>query len=153
MGSSPKAILAYGFDLGRIADHFEWDYDGDEETGGPPWFDGAADSDMATGARLALLAANGVDLSGYDAMTMAEQDEVMRALGIYLVGHGGEEGDETLILAAKVHTTDWNWPVSLSAADLYVPEGINERLTWALGVLGITSAADAPGWLLAADYG
>lgn len=153
MGHSPKAILAYGYDLGQIADHFEWEYDGDEESGGPVWFDRGNDGDFAPAAMRALRAAAGVTPAQYEAMGYVGREAAAAELGVELVRHGGHEGDETLIIAAVVHHTDWEQAVALDAGDLVPADGAVERLRWALEVLGITPAAPAPGWLLAADYG
>lgn len=152
MGDSPQAILAYGYNLGDIASHFEWDYDGDVESGGPGWFDQDNDEDMATPAMAALLRVAGLISERYESMSSAEQQAAEKTLGIHLVRHSGVEAEEMLLLAVRVIDTDWEDVLPVSAEDLAVPENAEERLTWALDVLGISRPAPDPQWLLAAHY-
>jgi hypothetical protein len=151
MGRRPTAILAYGYDLEEIRCHFAWHYDEhDVQTGGPPWFNRAVDNDFASAATTALLTAHGITPSDFESLDYTEQLAAEENLGVRIVRYGGMNGDERLLLAAKVQTTDWDQTIPVSWAD--VPADADDKLTWALNVLRITPANPEPRWLLAAHF-
>ncbi len=150
MSSDATGILAYGFDLGVMANLFPWHYDGDIESGGPPWYDRERDYDYRTAAERALLVATGQPDDLYDSLTYQGVEAILDRIGVRVVQHGSDEGDEMGLLVAKVIRADWG---DTTPVDLTLPDDADERLVWALGVLGIKPEAERPAWLLAAYYG
>jgi hypothetical protein len=151
VGRRPIAILAYGIDLGKIVDHFTWDYDEhDVQTGGPSWYNQGADNDFASAATAALHAARGITPADHESLNVTEQPAAEENLDVRVVRYGSMTGDEELTLAAKVHMTDWDETIPIGRDDL--PTDADDKLTWALNVLGITPENPEPRWLLAAHF-
>lgn len=151
MGRRPTAILAYGYDLEQIRRHFTWHYDEhDVQTGGPPGFNRVVDDDFASAATTALLTARGITRAEYELLDYTEQLAAAEDIGVRVVRYGGMNGDERLILAAKAQITDWDDTIPVVQDDL--PADADDKLTWALNVVGITPANPNPRWLLAAHF-
>jgi hypothetical protein len=152
MGNRPIAILAYGYDLDSIAGHFTWHYDDDDvQTGGPAWYDQNVDNDFASAATTALLTAHGITRTDFESLSYTERLAAVETLGVQVVRYGGTNGDEQLVLAAKAQVTDWDdGAIPVVQDDL--PADAEDKLTWALSVLGITPASSEPRWLLAAHF-
>lgn len=143
MGTSTNGILAYGYDLGE-------DFAGlsDYERNEPAWYDES--EGWQESAEKALLAAHGFtetdwQVDGYFARKKAAEEEMGVELDTYC------SGDYPMfLLAAKVQTC---YRGDADPVDLTLPDNADERLAWALGVLGITPKADRPQWLLASYWG
>lgn len=149
MGTSTDGILAYGFDLGEDYG-FEWD----DESPRPVW----VDSDEYEAAENVLLAADGFtepepdfndDREGWLAWS-SRRDEAIKALGVEIVYHCSDECSMH-ILAAKHFRNSRGFAVEV---DFDLPENADERLAWAVEVLGLDKFKDEePRWLLASWWG
>lgn len=141
MGSSPRAELLYGIELG-INCGFEYD-----EL--PGWYD-EEEGDWAGSAEMCLLAASGFTESDYliDGY-FTRKSAAEREMGVQVRRYGAGE-DDSYLLAAVCHRTDWDRALAIPA--LAVPEGADARLAWAVGVLGVSPRVPVPGWLLTASY-
>lgn len=142
MGSDATAILAYGYDVGQTFGH---DYD----TPHPAWYQDG--NGWRHSAERALLAAVGFteewtpDSDGYfDRKKNAEQQ-----VGVHFERQGSDS-DVYYLMAAKSQRVEWG---DVEAVDMTLPDNADERLAWALDVLGVKPTDDKPGWLLAAYYG
>lgn len=137
MSTSTDGILAYGYDMGET---FGISYDQPE----PAWVsEGDSYSDDAARA---LFAAVG---KVFGPGEYFDPDKLMEACGVEFVYHCSDRCP-MYILAAK-HIEAYRG--SPKAVDFTVPEGADERLTWALDVLGITPPTERPQWLLASWWG
>jgi hypothetical protein len=136
MGSSPHAVLAYGYDLTEDADLY------DKPT--PAWLDDEGVSWRDNAAR-ALLAAMGRIVAPGEYF---DPEDVTETCGVALIKLG-YDSDSGVILASNHFTTDWDDNLSLPTPLLAVP---GDRLDWALDVLGIERNVE-PTWLLAAWHG
>lgn len=123
MGHAPHAILAYGYDLGHDFANLD-----------------DCLEDLATAALSRA--------QEKDDETKEFSDIVERLTGLTFQRHG-DDVSETYILSAVTHHTDWDGPISVP--DLVVPDGADDQLNWALGVLGFDDMPAKPGWLLAAQ--
>jgi hypothetical protein len=149
MTTSTDGILAYGFDLGEYYG-FEWD----DDTPRPAW----VDSDDYEAAENALIAANGftdpepdfgTDREGWLSWSQ-RRDDAKKALGIEMVMHCSDSCT-MWILAAKHYTASRGYPKEVN---LDLPEGADERLAWAVDVLGLYMfEGQQPKWLLASWWG
>lgn len=150
MGTSTDGILAYGYDLGE-GYGFEWD----DETPRPAWID----SDEYEAAENVLLVADGftetepdfnTDREGWLAWS-SRRDEAKKALGVELVMHCSDECT-MWILAAKHYRNARGYPAEIPGLDL--PDNADERLAWAVDVLGLYMFdGQRPKWLLASWWG
>lgn len=142
MGSSPRAELLYGIELG-INCGFKYD-----EL--PAWFDEEGDEDWIASAEAHLLTAFGFtetdwQVEGYYQRKGAAET----AMGVQVRSYGAGE-DDSYLLAAVVHRTTWD--SALAIPELVVPEGAEERLAWAVDALGVAPQVRQPRWLLTASY-
>lgn len=137
MGTSTDGILAYGYDLGE-----DWGFEYDEKR--PNWMEEA--DDYIASAEHLLLTAVGVthELGDY-----VDDKEMLARTGVFFEMHCSDRAPMYL-LVAKSQTANRGYP---EAADFTVPEGADERLAWALGVLGIEAPTEKPQWLLASWWG
>jgi hypothetical protein len=155
MGQSTDGILAYGYDIKRPGEGMQFrELDEDDV---PRWLRDSDDEDadwldFGDAAMQRLLAANGFTETwetrtgdGYH----ARESEAKAALGVDIVTHCSGEYPMYL-LAAKSQEARRSYP---EAADFTLPENGDERLAWALEVLGIKPEADKPQWLLASYWG
>lgn len=156
MGTSTDGILAYGYDIKTPGEgmNFRGLHDNDV----PAWLmedsedEDSGWHDFKEAATARLLAANGFTETwetrtgdGYH----AREAEAKKALGVEIVSHCSGEYP-MFILAAKSQSACRGYP---EPADLAVPGNADERLAWALEVLGIKPDADKPQWLLASYWG
>jgi hypothetical protein len=147
MSTSTDGILAYGYDL------TEWAENLDE--GAHDWLSEDDDSELGDAIERTLLAAVGFtatwetwDKSAEGRSFYAAEDDAKKLLGVELVTHCS--GDyPAYILAAKSQTASRGCPRPI---DLTLPDNADERLRWAVGVLGISQLAE-PQWLLASYWG
>jgi hypothetical protein len=149
MGTSTDGILAYGYDLGE-----DYGFDWDDESPRPEW----VDSDGYESAENTLVAAAGftdpepdfdAGLEGWRSWSR-RRDDAKKALGIEMVMHCSDECT-MWILAAKHFNASRGYPVEVN---LDLPENADERLSWALDVLGLTKfQGQQPKWLLASWWG
>jgi hypothetical protein len=149
MSTSTDGILAYGFDLGE-----DYGFDWDDETPRPEWID----SEEYESAENTLLVANGftepepdfdTDRDGWLAWSN-RRDEAKKTLGVELVMHCSDSCTMWL-LTAKHFEASRGYPVEV---DMDLPENADERLAWAVDVLGLTKFKGAkPKWLLASWWG
>lgn len=148
MGSNATGILAYGYDLGESPAFAELD-----EYDTPDWWDDG--NDFGTAAERRLLDASGFVERYEDGHEryFVREGFARVALGVQLERNSCDEAP-TWLLAAHVITGDWGsgTPVDLDALNRD-REQYDERLAWAIDVLGIKPTADTPAWLLSADYG
>jgi hypothetical protein len=137
MGHRPHAVLAYGYDLTSSM----FDYDSPE----PAWR--TEDGSWCDDAEQALLGAKGftVDPDEYH-----DPDDVLEQCGVTLVRLDNDGDAQGVILAAKVHKTDWD--TNEVIPHFVLPDAADEQLKWALGVLGIDPGERLPEWILAAYY-
>lgn len=143
MGTSTNGILAYGYDLGEDFAGLN-DYQRDE----PDWFDER--EGWRESAHITLLKAHGFAETDWQADGFFERKrEAEKAMGVELKAYCSSEYSMYL-LAAKVQTC---YRGDADPVDLTLPDNADERLSWALGVLGITPKADKPQWLLASYWG
>jgi hypothetical protein len=141
MGSSPRAELLYGVELG-INCGFEYD-------ALPDWFDQEED-DWTMAAEMRLLAASGFTESdclveGYFARKSAAEREI----GVQVRRYGCGE-DDSYLLAAVCYRTTWDSAVAIP--ELAAPPWADSRLAWAVQTLGVSPKVRTPGWLLTASY-
>jgi hypothetical protein len=137
MGSSPKAVLAYGYDLTKDFDFW------DKPT--PAWRDG--DGSVRDDAARALMAAAGKPVGPDDYF---DPEDVEGVCGVQLVKLG-YESDDPVILATKEHRADWDSPLVIP--HFVLPDEDDQKLAWALGVLGIDPGERLPEWILGTYYG
>jgi len=144
MGTSTDGILAYGYDLG---DDFGFEYD---DKNRPAWMDNDDESYAETAWRM-LLNANGFTETYGDghANYFRRERAAEEALGLKLVFYCSGEAS-MYILAVKEIRAHRGEALTI---DLSVPGNANERLQWALDVLGVKPKADKPQWLLASYWG
>lgn len=138
MGSRPYAVLAYGYDLSRDFDFY------DKPT--PAWMDDP-DASVFDNAARALMAAAGKPVAPDDYF---DPDDLGEVCGVMLLKLG-YYSDAPVVLATKEHKTDWNGPIVIP--HFVLPETDDEKLGWALGVLGIDPGERVPEWILASYYG
>ena len=137
MGSTPRAHLAYGYDLGYIEDFKAAERD---EYGGPklPWF-GDDEGSWDFGARLeSVLEDAGVQ-------------------GVELEFSGGDDLPGWVLAASgSRRSVAWSEAMELEPAEM-IPQsnrGLwNTKLADALAALGITPTQDGPKWLVFPSYG
>lgn len=140
MGTSTNGMLAYGYDLGEEF--------GFEDTAEPDWYDET--DGWQESAEKALLAAHGFTetdwrVDGYFARLEAAKKEMGVEFDVYC------SGDYPLyLIAAKVQTV---YRGDADPVDMTLPDNADERIAWALGVLGVKPKADKPQWLLASYWG
>jgi hypothetical protein len=135
MGSTPRAHLAYGYDLGYIEDFRASERD---EYGGPklPWFEG--------------------DSGSWDFGAQVEA-ELQNAgiLGVELEFSGGDELPGWVLVADdSKRSVAWSEAMVLNLTQMEHPPGEwFDRLTAAVDALGITPTQDWPRWLVFPSYG
>lgn len=147
MGTSTNGILAYGIDLGE---DFGFDYDEPQ----PAWIDDEDDEAPET----VLLAANGftepepditTDRDGWRSWRSRQRD-AKKDLGVELVHYCS--GDVPMYILAAKHFEVYRGDTE--EVDFDLPKNANERLAWALDVLGLDKFKDQrPKWLLASWWG
>ncbi len=138
MGHRPHAVLVYGFDLTENM----FDYDTE-----PAWRDDDSDDDWCTAAERALLAAKDMAVKPG---RYVDPDDVRAVCGVELVRLSTNSDVQGVLLAAKRHHTDWD--TNLVIPHFVLADDVEERLKWALGVLGIDPGERLPEWILAAYY-
>ncbi len=135
---SPKAVLVYGYDLTDVM----LDHDAPD----PGWIVDE-DASWIANAEWALLGARGAD-AGPEFFI---DDEALREIcGVELVGLDADGDPQGVLLAVSKFRTDWE--ENLVIPRLEPPEDADERLSWALGVLGIDRGVQRPAWILASYY-
>lgn len=139
MGSRPYAVLAYGYDLSA-----DFGYDYDKPT--PAWLTDP-DASWRDNAARALLAAKGTVIAPGEYF---DPDDIEGVCGVALEKLG-YDSDDPVILTAKIHKTDWD--TNLVIPHFFLPDDADDRLHWALGVLGVDRGERVPEWILAAYYG
>lgn len=137
MGTSADGILAYGYDLGE---DFGIEYGQPD----PAW--ATEDGSYSDDAARTLFAAVGVNYGPDDYM---DPDDLMAKCGVGLVYHCSDRCT-MYILAAKHITASRGYP---QAVDLSLPDNADERLAWAVSVLGLNLGDKKPAWLLASYWG
>lgn len=142
MGSRPHAVLAYGYDLSK---DIGYRYDEPE----PDWYTDP-EASYRDNAHRALLAAKGRVIAADEYFDFGDSDDVMAICGVALEKLG-YDSDDPVILAVKVHKTDWD--TNQVIPHFVLPDDVDERLHWALGVLGIDRGERLPEWILASYYG
>lgn len=144
MSTSTDGILAYGYSLGDFSEIGFIDPDG-RALDGPSWLDeDDPDTDFVDQAVDWLIAAAFVGGTAEDHDLYKDRGEAQALLGVWIEVHRSEWAPMYL-LAAKVITASRGFP---EVVDLSLPDRADERLSWALGVLGIKPKADKPVWLL-----
>jgi hypothetical protein len=137
MGSTPRAHLAYGYDLGYIEDFKAAERD---EYGAPqlPWFgddDGSWDFGAQVEARLENAGSRGVEL----------------------MFSGGEDLPGWVLTASGSESSAaWSEATPLNVIEMEcrpADEGWDDKLTAALTALGITPTQPAANWLVYPTYG
>ncbi len=133
MSIDTDAILAYGYDCGE--DFFTgWGAE-------PPWKT-PFDASYRDAAARALMNATGLRIQPGDYF---DPGDLKRVCGVELIHHG-YDGSPSYILAAASQTAYRGDP---QVADFSIPEGADEKLAWAVEVLGFTPKLRGPRWLLA----
>lgn len=138
MGTSTNGILAYGYDLGE-----DWGGVNEYDRPEPDWYDDAKGWEES--ASHALMKAAGVETHSH----WISDDELLKATGVCFDTYCSDRYPMRL-LVAKTQTC---YRGDADPIDLTLPDNADERLAWALGVLGITPKADKPQWLLASYWG
>lgn len=146
MTTSTDGILAYGFDLGD-----DFGFDGDDT---PDWATEDDDGciDWAGDAQRALLTATGFTEVYEDGRAgyFAREREAEAALGVAFVAHCSDEYPMWMLAAAVQHASRGR----AEPVDLAAPENADERLAWAIEVLGLDKfGGRQPAWLLASWWG
>lgn len=138
MGASHSGILVYGYDLGEYWG-FEWD---DPK---PAWYD--EELDWRESAQRALLAAVGFTETDWRADGYHDREhEAKQKLGVEFVGYSYERS--WTFLAAVEYSAYQGGPEEVNVT---VPEGADERLAWAVQVLGL-KVEGGPKWLLGSEW-
>lgn len=143
MGTSTNGILAYGYDLGDYFGERD-DYDAPN----PDWYDET--EGWSESAQIALLAAHGFTETDWQADGYFDRKrEAEEAMGV-AIEHYCSCDYPMYLLAAKRQTA---YRGDANPIDLTLPDNTDERLAWAIGVLGLKPKADKPQWLLASYWG
>jgi hypothetical protein len=149
MGMSFEAILAYGYALGGPG---EWQMqmpDGYAQDGeGEPWgeFDWYRDDDVIESTRNCLLAAVGFTETNWRSKGYSDRlnDAVNRG-GVEFYEAGSSDYPTYAVYAiGSKSSIEWSAKVVTPT----IPDGADERLTWALETLGIKPTQPKPGWVL-----
>jgi hypothetical protein len=150
MSTSTDGILAYGFDLGE-----SYGFDWDDEEPQPDWIE----SDEYEAHNTVLLAAHGFTEPEPDIYTQRDawkawdnrKNQALKEIGVELVMHCSDSCT-MWILAAKHFENRRGYPVEIPNLDL--PDNADERLAWAVDVLGLKAfEGQQPKWLLASWWG
>lgn len=150
MSTSTDGILFYGYDLGGPEDDGPAFKDlGEDEH--PTWYDpDDEDADFIEAATTALLAAVGFTETDWRADGYHERKKAAEErMGVELDSHCSGEYPMYL-LAAKKTTAARGYPKEV---DFTLPDNADERLAWAIGVLGLDVGDQKPRWLLASYWG
>ncbi|MEY9842510.1 hypothetical protein [Streptacidiphilus sp. EB103A] len=152
MGTSTSAKLIYGYRL--QSDNEGWlvqealDENGEYDGLTLDWLE--QDGDFHSAAKDRLRAAVGYEEGDYadPQAWRARRNDANARVAVTFESSGYKYGD--LFLAAAVHRTDLGDteqidPAAMSTA---ADEAANERLRFALGVLGLTPIQEKPAWLL-----
>jgi hypothetical protein len=156
MTITTSGSLLYGYDLG--GGDAPWKLATADTTGGPglAWYDPTAAhseaanfADFADQAHRHLLAAIGIhtdpDLDGYELHELAAEHA-----GVHIERYSWEAA-RSFALAAHTTTAYYDSPTVVALLDLdhrRTTERWNERLTAAIGHLGLVPRAPSPQWLL-----
>ncbi len=141
------AIIAYGHDLGGGDGEFEL-LTGKGWT--PGWYNPDDENEgFAEQAMTVLLRANGFRHHRNSLVYTQRRGMAEAALGVEVVEHCSNQYTMYLLVAKVVRASRGHPQAVDVAADLVVPDGADERLTWALGVLGIKPKSEHAAWLLA----
>ncbi|GAA1766367.1 hypothetical protein [Streptomonospora arabica] len=159
MGMAAHGVLAYGYHLGGDGD---WELEGtgefDEEFPAD-WYDD--EGDFADQAMVRMLVAAGLATHEQAAQGYWDgRDEAEQQLGVDFESTGsldgrGHEG-HILVAAGSSVRADWGEALELDVARMNDADQLaewDERLAWALGVLGLTPKQEGPRWLLGANWG
>lgn len=149
MSASTDGILAYGYNLGDFSE-IRFIDSGGRTLDEPSWLDeDDPDTDFVDQAVDWLIAAAFLDGTAEDHDLYKDHGEAQALLGAWIVVHRSERAPMYLI-AAKVITASRGFP---EVVDLSLPDNADERLSWAMGVLGIKPKTRKPTWLLASYRG
>lgn len=150
MGTSTDGILVYGFDLGE-----DYGFDWDDEEPRPEW----VDSEDYEAWNDILLAAHGFTETEPDwdknrdawRAWSDRKEQALKEIGVEFVQHCSDEATMWL-LAAKHFENRRGYPVEIPNLDL--PDNADERLAWAIDVLGLKKfKGQQAKWLLASWWG
>jgi hypothetical protein len=150
MSTSTNAILAYGYDLGGADDDWKVREAGEYGELALDWFDAEDDdADFITVAEKRLLAASGFTETDWHADGYFDrQREAEARLGVEIESYCSNNFPMYL-LAAKVITVRRGYVETVDPAELtVVPAEWDEKLSAALGVLGLTPLQERARWLL-----
>lgn len=162
MGSSPRAHLAYGYDLGNGEGFKAAERD---EFGGPhlPWLpvdedEDADPADFGEELEKALLASIGFTETDWRAEGYHNRKRTAKQqLGVHLHFSGGEESTGWVLVATGSESSvDWDETMGLDPGELIRRpnrELWDTKLAYALTALGITPTQDGPKWLVYPSYG
>lgn len=155
MGFTPRAHLAYGYDLGTSEDFkaAQRTKDGSPDL---PWLD-EDDDDLASAIGKKLL----VDVAGFTetdwrADGYYERKRAAEArVGVEVRSSGHGEYSGWVLVARGTHkSVEWSDVMVLDLADMeHPPDGAFDRLTEAVEALGITPHQEHPKWLVYPSYG
>ena len=155
MGTSTNGILAYGYDLQGLGEGMrfkdlaeydvpDWIRDADEDTG---W------KDFEYAAERRLLDAHGFTETWETRVTeegyFSREQAAKTAMGVQIESHCSSEYS-MFLLAAKVMIARRGFPETI---DFTLPDDADERLAWAVEVLGLDVGDQKPRWLLASYWG
>ncbi|MFC3988751.1 hypothetical protein [Actinoplanes siamensis] len=159
---SPRAHLAYGYDLGGAEDFKAAERD---EYGSPklPWFpdDDSEVDDFGSEAEKILLASAGFAEEWTPAAAKAgyydRKRDAEKRCGVELdtSGHYDHCG-WVLIAKGSEQSVEWSQVMALDSAEMQrrpAAEGWDAKLRDALTALGITPTQDGPKWLVYPSYG
>lgn len=153
MGTSTDGILAYGYDLGGPDEGWNIRFAGvEDEYENPDWYDDENEEGDGFGevAMKRLLAAVGFTETDWRAEGYRERLRAAEAaVGVTFEAHCS--GDYPMhLITAKVFTARRG---HAKEVDFTLPDNADERLAWALDVLGIDVDDKKPAWLLASYWG
>lgn len=156
VGTSTDGILAYGYDLGSPD---EWKVEGLAAYGElvRPWLPAVDEDgpDFAAAVEAALLATTGFTetddrTDGY----YRRRGEAADQLGVQVETHCSDGSPMYLLVASdRCLTARRGFPKTVDPAWLADTAAADERLAWALGVLGLRPLQERPAWLLASWWG
>lgn len=164
MGMSPRAKLAYGYNLG--GEETGWLVEGVDEDGywTPSWFNRPEDDgdegaeELATVAENLLLADAGFTEADWQADGYYERKRAAEArIGVEFSFSGHSDYAGTLLIAiGSRRSVEWSEAMTLDPNELLTRPGAEQwdaKLAAALRVLDFTPTQDGPKWLVYPTYG
>lgn len=157
MGMAAHGVVAYGYHLGGD-DGSAYEIVGGHDD--PPWYD-HEQGDLPEQAMLRMLVAAGLATEEQAAERYwPGRHEAEKELGVDFESTGSLVGDgyvgHMLVAKESAVQADWGEALPLDVAEMNNPSRLaewDERLAWALNVLGLAPTQAGPRWLLGAIWG